>query len=77
VAGESVRLWKAGVDQLSRSIEQHLAPRLTVNGVRTDLYARAAAAAAFGLLNWWVDQDSPPPPAAMDASFHAFLGPLR
>lgn len=76
-AGMLDRLYQAGAETMSRTIEHRLAPAPGhVDAVPSGIRARALAGALFGLLRWWLEEGRPHPPEEMDAMFHRVAGDL-
>lgn len=68
------RLYQAGTNQLSGTIERRLsawAPDHGPTRVPHAVRGRAQAGARFALLRWWVDNDSPYSREQMDEMYHA------
>ena len=66
------RLYRAGADSLSATIERRLAGRTGIHTVvPAAVRARALAGGLFAMLLWWVDAGAPHSPERMDEMFHA------
>lgn len=67
------RLYQAGANQLSRTIEHRLGALPNQPGDATvprSVTAQALAGSLFGLLRWWVDHETPYSAKQMDEMFH-------
>ena len=76
-SGKVEKIFKSGVEYLSQHIDTALTARFKSRGlaIPVPVLSHYLAHEFFGLLQWWLDEEMPYTPPAMDEMFHRLVNP--